>query len=162
MLRVGWNYGCPIRVVANRMTQMGANWPKQFSNWSIVSTFSSPQCPTESSTPKADNFLQSALLQFPTVLHHLLDKCSVSPDPRVEKHPHFSLTKEYSLSDPLNQLVNLYAARSLFVLTLVIGLSLWSAVRICRRWFVCTMFFNKKKIFECKTTSWPRFYFLRP
>jgi len=70
------------------------------------------ECPTESSTPKADNFLQSALLQFPTVLHHLLDKCSVSPDPRVEKHPHFSLTKEYSLSDPLNQLVNLYAARS--------------------------------------------------
>lgn len=67
---------------------------------------------TESSTPVADELLQSALLQFPTVLHHLLDKCSVAPDPRVEKHPHFSLAKEYLLPDPLNQLVNLYASRS--------------------------------------------------
>lgn len=69
----------------------------------------SPISPT---TPQADELLQSALLHFPTVLHHILDKCSVAPDPRVEKHPHFSLTKEYSLPDPLNQLVNLYASRS--------------------------------------------------
>jgi len=62
-------------------------------------------------TPLADELLQSALLHFPTVLHHLLDKCSVAPDPRVEKHPHFSLTREYSMPSPLNQLVNLYASR---------------------------------------------------
>lgn len=65
-----------------------------------------------SSTPLADELLQSALLHFPTVLHQLLDKCSVAPDPRVEKHPHFALTKEYALPRPLNQLVSLYTARS--------------------------------------------------
>ena len=69
------------------------------------------QCPTEVSTPLADELLQSALLHFPTVLHHLLDKCSVATDPRVEKHPHFALTKEYALPRPLNQLVSLYTAR---------------------------------------------------
>lgn len=67
---------------------------------------------SEPSTPLADDLLQSALLQFPTVLHHILDKCSVAPDPRVEKHAHFALSKEYSIPDPLNQLVNLYASRS--------------------------------------------------
>ena len=78
-----------------------------------------PQSPTEMSTPLADELLQSALLHFPTVLHHLLDKCSVATDPRVEKHPHFALTKEYSLPRPLNLLVKLYTARYVhFVISL--------------------------------------------
>ncbi len=43
----------------------------------------------EEHAKKADRLLQSALLMFPSVLLHLLDKCSVEASDEVTKHKYF-------------------------------------------------------------------------
>ncbi|XP_076358427.1 LOW QUALITY PROTEIN: nuclear localized protein 1 [Tachypleus tridentatus] len=63
------------------------------------------------STKEADELLQKALIMFPSVLIILLDKCSVTPDEKVAKHPFFSSQGNQSQSPGLQQLVSLYVGR---------------------------------------------------
>lgn len=60
---------------------------------------------------KADTMLQDSLLMFPGMLHPLLDKCNVNPDPKVSSHAFFGPDSQYSQPPALKQLIGLYIGR---------------------------------------------------
>ncbi|XP_060074538.1 ribosome quality control complex subunit TCF25-like [Ylistrum balloti] len=60
---------------------------------------------------KADTMLQESFLMFPGLLHPLLDKCSVNPDPQVSSHAFFGPDSQYSQPPALKQLIGLYIGR---------------------------------------------------
>lgn len=63
-----------------------------------------------SSVDKANEILQDALLRFPSILKHLLDKLSVRPDRSVERCRFFADSERYD-SSALKCVQQLYAVR---------------------------------------------------
>ncbi|XP_033729246.1 transcription factor 25-like, partial [Pecten maximus] len=65
----------------------------------------------EEEPSKADAMLQDSLMMFPGLLHPLLDKCNVNPDPQVSSHAFFGPDSQYSQPPALKQLIGLYIGR---------------------------------------------------
>ncbi|CAH1779648.1 unnamed protein product [Owenia fusiformis] len=76
-----------------------------------LAMFHNLQTSDDDVTTEADEMLQNALLMFPGMLLPLLDKCSIKPDPDVEKHKFFSTASQNSQPVALRQLIELYIGR---------------------------------------------------
>ncbi|XP_071484807.1 ribosome quality control complex subunit TCF25-like [Diadema antillarum] len=103
---------------AHRNLSQLPNWAFSIAmaHFPAASSSSSPSTSSSSSehtsTKRADNLLQDALLMFPSVLHALLDKCSIQPDAVIESHALFTHHMPSTNKTALPQLVELFVARN--------------------------------------------------